>query len=196
MDRLDYESGSIIAGLRRLFTTSRVLFSLAPCLFACLKAKRNRSRSLERRDQERLSIGLRLTRAALAGLCRRRGPIHIVLVIGPIGMLYNPMAAMNSPIPTRNRSLAFWMIAGGLLATSNGASAMQKQWAYRTFEAKLCDLSILLAGIVLLAAGAAGLLVTGYSRAAYGAGALAAGVFAMTLFVGIATGVIPCSGPG
>jgi hypothetical protein len=114
----------------------------------------------------------------------------------PAGMLYNAAAAMNSPTPTKNRSIAFCMIAGGLLATSNAASAMQKQWVYRTIEAKLCDVSILSAGVVLLAAGAAGLLVTGYSRAAYGAGAVAASVFAMTLFVGIASGVIPCSGPG
>ncbi len=103
---------------------------------------------------------------------------------------------MNSPPgPKKNLAVAFWMIALGLLATWIVASDMQKGWGYRTLEAKLCDVSILFSGILLLAAGVAYFLITGHRRAASTVGAVAAGIIAMTLIVGILSGVIPCSGP-
>jgi len=87
------------------------------------------------------------------------------------------------------------MIAGGSVATWIAASAMQNKWAYRLPETKICDLSILLSGVVLLAAGASWLLFNGYRRAACAFGAVAASVFAMTLFLGLISGAMPCSGP-
>ena len=99
------------------------------------------------------------------------------------------------PAPKKNLQLAFWMIALGLLATWIGASDMPKGLAYRTLEARLCDVLILLSGVLLLAAGVAYFVITGYRRAASTVGAVAAGVFAMTLFVGVLSGAIPCSGP-
>ncbi len=90
---------------------------------------------------------------------------------------------------------AFLMIAGGSLATTMAASAMQRFWAYRTLEAKLCYVLILLSGVALLAGGAICLLFAGYRRAASGVGAVAGSVFAMTLFIGVLSRAIPCSGP-
>jgi len=97
--------------------------------------------------------------------------------------------------PKKHLALPLWIIAFGLTATYAGASDMQKLWIYRTLEAKICDLAILASGILLLAAGTAYILGTGFRRAALMVGAVAAAGFAMTLFIGVLTGAIPCSGP-
>ena len=102
---------------------------------------------------------------------------------------------MANSAPKKNLAIAFWMIALGSLATRITPSPLQTKWAYRVLETKLCDLSMLISGIVLLASGAACLAFTGYQRAASAVGAVAASVFAAALFVGLFSGAIPCSGP-
>ena len=88
------------------------------------------------------------------------------------------------------------MFAGGLLATVIAVSEMQKrQWAYLVFEAKLCVILILLSGALLLTASTTCFLTVKYRPAAYIAGAAAGSLFAVTIFVGMLSGVIPCSGP-
>ena len=89
-----------------------------------------------------------------------------------------------------------WMFAGGLLATVVAVSEMQKQqWAYLIFEAKLCVILILLSGVLLLAASTTCFWIVKYRPAAYVAGAAGGGLFALTIFVGMLSGAIPCSGP-
>ncbi len=86
------------------------------------------------------------------------------------------------------------MFAGGLLAIWIAVSAMGKMWIYRMLETKLCDISILLSGILLLGAGAACLLLSGHRRASIAAGAVAGSVLAITFFYGLLSGAMPCSG--
>jgi uncharacterized membrane protein len=101
----------------------------------------------------------------------------------------------SSHTPKKKPALAFWMIALGLLSTWIVAPGMQKGWAYRTLEAKFCDILMLLSGILLLAAGAAYFLYAAHHRTAATVGAIAAGVFSATLIVGGLSGLMPCSGP-
>ena len=82
----------------------------------------------------------------------RMKPVRVSAFLIAAVMLYTP--SMQSPYTeTRNLKPAIWIFAGGLLATWVAVSEMRKpQWAYLVFGAKLCDISILISGILLLAA--------------------------------------------
>jgi hypothetical protein len=102
---------------------------------------------------------------------------------------------MDSPGTSKKSiTLPLWMIALGFLALYAGSSDVQRTWAYKILAAKLCDVAILASGVLLLAAGVACIVSSGYRRAAFIVGAISAAMFAVTLFVGVLTGVIPCSG--
>ncbi len=92
-------------------------------------------------------------------------------------------------------TLTFWMIVLGLFAAWAGVSDILRNWTVLVSGARVCDTIILASGILLLAAGGWRLLARGMQRAAARLGAIAAGVFAVTLFVGVWSGAIPCSGP-
>ncbi len=64
------------------------------------------------------------------------------------------------------------------------------------FGARLCDVLILASGIILLAAGIWRLAVRGMRRASSALAAVGATGFSATLFLGLWTGAIPCSGLG
>jgi hypothetical protein len=101
----------------------------------------------------------------------------------------------SSHTPKKKPALAVWMIVLGLLATWIVAPNMQKGCGYRTLEAKSCDILMLLSGILLLADGAAYFLFAAHRHTAATVGAIAAGIFSITLIVGALSSVIPCSGP-
>ncbi len=94
----------------------------------------------------------------------------------------------------RDFSLIFWMIALGVLAIYAGGSDMMVRWPALVFGARLCDVLILASGIALLAAG---LWQSASRRMFRPSSLLAAGAatgFSATLFFGVWSGAIPCSG--
>lgn len=108
-------------------------------------------------------------------------------------MQYQAMEA--APVQERFGLLSSWMIALGLLAIYASSSNMSQRWPALVFGARVCDILILASGALLLASGVWRLLTQRRRRAATGLGALSAATFAATLFLGVWSGAIPCSGP-
>jgi hypothetical protein len=101
----------------------------------------------------------------------------------------------SDPSRTFRSSLAIWMTVLGFFAIWVGASHILRRWSYLVLGARVCDVAIVTSGALLLCAGLWHGLTRGKQRAAAGLGSLAAGIFALTLFAGVLTGAIPCSGP-
>ncbi len=87
------------------------------------------------------------------------------------------------------------MIALGLFAAGSVTSEILRKWQVLVPGARMCDVVILISGVALLAAGILQLLTGGKRRFPAALGAIAAGLFAATLLVGVLSGAIPCSGP-
>jgi len=87
------------------------------------------------------------------------------------------------------------MIVLGLFAGWAGGGDILRHWAHLVFGARVCDVLVLVSGVLLLIAGLWHGLTRGKQSAAAAVGSLAAGLFAVTLFTGVLTGAIPCSGP-
>jgi len=88
------------------------------------------------------------------------------------------------------------MIALGLFAMWAAASDILRRWSYLTSGARICDALILASGLLLFTAGAWLFLTREQQAWAAALGSLSAGLFAATMFVGVWSGAIPCSGPG
>jgi len=95
----------------------------------------------------------------------------------------------------RYDSLVFWFIVLGSLATWAGASDIHRRWPILVSGARVCDLLILASGVLLFAAGGLSLMVRRMRKPAAALGSAGAGLFAVTLLVGVWSGAIPCSGP-
>ena len=91
-------------------------------------------------------------------------------------------------------SLVFWMIALGVLAIWAGGSDMMARWPALVFGARLCDVLILTSGIALLVAGLWQSAARSMFRPSSFLAAGAATGFSATLFLGVWSGAIPCSG--
>jgi len=102
------------------------------------------------------------------------------------------------PVTVRNKSgiLAFWMVVMGLFAMWASATNGIRHWSMLVFGLKVCDAIFLACGLSLLAAGAWLLLMGKKPRFAAAVGAVAAGVFVVTLAAGVWSGAIPCTSPG
>jgi len=102
------------------------------------------------------------------------------------------------PVTVRNKSgiLAFWMVVMGLFAMWASATNGIRHWSMLVFGLKVCDAIFLASGLSLLAAGAWLLLMGTKPRFAAAVGAVAAGVFVVTLASGVWSGAIPCTSPG
>jgi hypothetical protein len=103
---------------------------------------------------------------------------------------------VNTAAPPNPIQLGLLMILLGLFASWAAGSDIAAHWPVLVFGAKLCDGLILASGVLLLAAGVWHLRMRGARRAPPALGAVAAGTFALTLFAGVLSGAIPCSGPG
>jgi hypothetical protein len=95
----------------------------------------------------------------------------------------------------KHGSLAFWLIAAGLLGMWASATNGIRHWSALTFGLRLCDAIFAAAGLTLVAAGAWLFLAGTKHRAAAATGAAAAAVFSVTLAAGVWTGAIPCTSP-
>jgi hypothetical protein len=96
----------------------------------------------------------------------------------------------------RESNLVPWLVVTGVLAIWAGTSDILSRWRYLVFGARLCDVLILASGVLLLASGVWQIFFrTGRATAGWIA-AGAATTFALTLFGGVWSGAIPCSGPG
>jgi len=107
------------------------------------------------------------------------------------------MRPMQPPKSTgRENNLVFWMVALGLLAIWAGGSDIVSRWPALVFGARLCDVLILISGTVLLAAGIWHIAAREMRRPSLVLAAVGATGFSATLFIGLLTGAIPCSGAG
>jgi hypothetical protein len=93
-------------------------------------------------------------------------------------------------------NLTTWFVSTGALALWAGITDMLQRWRYELFEARLCDVLIVASGVLLLGAGLWRALSKAGSSAAVWTGAVGAAAFALTLFGGMWSGAIPCSGAG
>ena len=102
------------------------------------------------------------------------------------------------PVTVRKKSgiFAFWMVVMGLFAMWASATNGIRHWSMLVFGLKVCDAIFLACGLSLLAAGAWLLLMGKKPRFAAAVGAVAAGVFVVTLASGVWSGAIPCTSPG
>ncbi len=96
----------------------------------------------------------------------------------------------------RNNNLTFWMLLLGAIAVLMSAADILQRWSYLVTGARIGDALILASGILLLASGAWCGLSRTASRAATWLGAASAALFAVTMFAGVASGVMPCSSVG
>jgi hypothetical protein len=96
----------------------------------------------------------------------------------------------------RRASLVFWMIALGLLAVYAGGVNVVYHWSVLVFGARLCYVLIAVSGVALLAAGIGRMTSQAVRRASCAVAAAGSIGFSATLFIGIWTGAIPCSGFG
>ena len=96
----------------------------------------------------------------------------------------------------KNGVIAFWLIVMGLFAMWASATNGIRHWSMLVFGLKICDAIFLACGLSLLAAGAWLLLMGTKPRFAAAVGAVAAGVFVVTLAAGVWSGAIPCTSPG
>jgi hypothetical protein len=104
---------------------------------------------------------------------------------------------METPAPRRKfNELVLWMLLLGLFAIWAGASDIGRHWPTLVFGAKLCDVLIVVAGARRVVAGAARLLIRRMNPVVAALGAAGAGLFSVTLLIGVWSGAIPCSGPG
>jgi len=87
-------------------------------------------------------------------------------------------------------------MALGLLAVWAGASDASRRWSMLFFGARVCDVLIVASGVVLIAAGVLQLVIRTMRRTSCAIAAAGAAGFAATLFAGVWSGAIPCSGPG
>ena len=94
----------------------------------------------------------------------------------------------------RHAVLTFWMVVLGLFACWSAASEILKRWQVLVPGAQICDVVILISGVVLFASGIMQLLTGGKRRVPAALGAAASGLFAATLLVGVLFGAIPCFG--
>ncbi len=97
---------------------------------------------------------------------------------------------------TKDKSLSFWMFLLGAFAAWAGGAEILRQWNYLVPGARVCDALFLASGVGLLAAGGWRSFGRMNRRAADWLGAASAGVFTVTLFAGMLTGAVPCSGAG
>ena len=104
---------------------------------------------------------------------------------------------MESPVLRRKPyELIIWMLLLGLFAIWAGASDMGRRWPALVFGAKVCDVLIVASGVLLVASGMARLMIRGMQRPFAVTGTAGAGLFSLTLLIGVWSGAIPCSGPG
>jgi hypothetical protein len=105
------------------------------------------------------------------------------------------MWAMETPSRSfTNYNLVFWLIALGSLAIWAGASDIHLRWSALVPGARICDLLIVTSGVLLCAAAVWILLMRRMLKPAALLGSAGAGLFAVTLLVGVWSGAIPCSG--
>ncbi len=98
--------------------------------------------------------------------------------------------------PTKNGTLALWLILAGLLGIWASATNGIRHWPNLTLMLKVCDAVFAASGLLLLAAGTWLWLIRTKRRSVALVGAVAAGIFVVALAAGIWSGVIPCSSPG
>ena len=98
----------------------------------------------------------------------------------------------QSSAAARHGILTMSMIVLGLFAAWTAASDILSQWQVLALGTRICGVMILSCGVLLLSAGLLQLLTGGKRRVPAALGAIAAGLFAATLLVGILSGAIPC----
>lgn len=92
-------------------------------------------------------------------------------------------------------SLIFSTMVLGLLAVWAGGSDLARLWSVLASGARICDVLILASGALLLASGVVQFAIRTMRRVGCVMTVAGAMGFSATLFGGVWSGAIPCSGP-